>query len=162
MNAFAELLRKSKKKFDLYLVGGDYWKDPAIDQSIELNNLTDRVRKFGHVADSELPALYRGAIAFVSPSLHEGFCIPAVEAMACGCPVIGSSQGAMKEIVGDAGLIVNPNNVDDLVSAMERMSDEKVRKSFLRKGIIRAKKYSWDVFGKNLYNHIHELDDTTS
>ena len=73
----------------------------------------------GFVKDEHLPALYRAASAFVYPSLYEGFGMPPIEAMACGCPVISSLRGALKEVVGDAALIADPEEVVSMASQLE-------------------------------------------
>lgn len=158
IKAFFQFLAKKKTIYDLYLVGGEYWKDPAIDQAIKQFNLHGRVKKFGFIPDSDLPELYRGATAFVSPSLHEGFCVPAIEAMACGCPVIGSIEGAMKEIVGEAGILVNPEQTIAIEQAMHTMAyNAKQRDRYTVKGIQQSKKYSWDTFSQIILHEIHQI-----
>jgi len=161
LEAFARFLRSEKKIYDCYLVGGDFWKDKRIEAIIRQNDLSHRVRLLGYVPDNELPEYYRGAAAFISPSLYEGFCLPAVEAMASGCPVIGSTAGAMPEIVGDAGITVDPNDVDGLVRAIVKVADnKKVRSAMITKGIKRAKKFSWEVFAKIIYRVIQSIHET--
>lgn len=162
INGFAEFLRQQKKKYDLYLIGGEYWKDEEIDRAILRLDLGQRIQKFGFVTNDKLATYYRGALALVSPSLYEGFGLPPVEAMGCGCPVIGSTSGAMPEVIGDDGILVDPLDVDALAGALEQMTKENVRKSYIRKGIIRAKHYSWDKFAKKVYDCIHELGNKTS
>jgi glycosyltransferase involved in cell wall biosynthesis len=97
----------------------------------------------GFVDDEELAALYRGAIALVMPSREEGFGLPALEAMACGCPVITSNAPALVEITGDAALHVEPN-IDALRDAMRRIaSDDALRRALASRGIERAKRFTW-------------------
>lgn len=156
ISAFEKMVNYEKKKHELILVGGDYWLDPNIDDLIRKYSLTDRVKKVHHVSDEKLPEYYRGAVAFVSPSLYEGFCLPAVEAMACGCPVIGSTRGAMKEIIGEGGVVVDPMDVDALVQAMEQMAyNPKERSKYIAHGLRISKKYSWDTFGDIVLHEIH-------
>jgi glycosyltransferase involved in cell wall biosynthesis len=158
IRAFAHFLKKEKKLFDLYLVGGDFWKDPEIDRVIAELNLHERVHKLGFVPDDDLPALYRGAVALVSPSLHEGFCIPALEAMASGCPVIGSTTGAMPEIVGQCGTLVNPLDVKAIADALNVMAYNATQRNlYSKKGLQQAKKYTWKNFGDSI---LHEIYDT--
>ena len=97
----------------------------------------------GFVDDAELAALYRGAIALVMPSREEGFGLPALEAMACGCAVITSNAPALIEITGDAALHVEPD-VDALVEAMQRVaSDDALRRMLASRGVERARMFTW-------------------
>ena len=98
----------------------------------------------GYVAEEDLPALYSGAVAFVFPSLYEGFGLPALEAMACGTPVITSNTTSLPEVVGDAALLVNPTDADMLSEAMSTiLSDRSLREELRRKGLVRAAEFSW-------------------
>ena len=93
----------------------------------------------------EAAELYRGAIAFVFPSLHETFGMPILEAMACGCPVITSDRTGCAEIAGDAALLVNPYSVEDIARAMELIiKDEKLRRDLARRGLKRSKQFTWE------------------
>jgi glycosyltransferase involved in cell wall biosynthesis len=103
----------------------------------------ERVVVTGFVDDTELAALYRGAIALVMPSREEGFGLPALEAMASGCAVITSNAAALVEITGDAALHVEPN-IASLADAMTRIaSDESLRATLASRGIARAKQFTW-------------------
>jgi len=96
------------------------------------------------ILTEELVSLYRGALGFIFPSLHEGFGVPIVESMACGCPVITSNVTACPEIVGDAALLVNPRLVEEIVKAMQRLVEDKNLCNELRKrGLERAKVFTW-------------------
>lgn len=155
LKGFAQFLQTAAMQFDLYLAGGEYWKDPDIDITIRTLNLRSRVKKLGIVPDELLPEYYRGAVAFVSPSFHEGFCLPAAEAMVCGCPVIVSTDRAMREVVGDAGICVSANSPLELSQAMYTLSyNAKKRSASKRKGLIRSQKYTWNEFGKTLLRTI--------
>ena len=99
----------------------------------------------GYVADEDLSALYSGALAFVFPSLYEGFGLPPLEAMQCGTPVIASNTTSLPEIVGEAGLMVDPRDEEDLCQAMLRIAREVGLRSELgRRGVDRAAKFSWE------------------
>ncbi len=136
LEAFAKFSTTSEVLYDLYLVGGNYWFDPMIDETICRLSLRNRVKFLGVVSDEKLASLYRGAKALVMPSLWEGFCLPVVEAMASGCPVIVSNAGALPEILGDAGILVEPDDTERLAQAMaEKLPGEK--------GIARSKVFSW-------------------
>jgi len=158
IRAFATFLTQTKKPYDLLLVGGDYWMDREIKKTIQMFGLEHQVKILGYMSDVELPQYYRGAVALVSPSLYEGFCIPLVEAMACGCPVIGSTAGAMPEIICDAGLTVDPNDDKDIAHAMRLIASNKhIRASYVKKGIIRSRIFSWSTFGKTVLSVINEI-----
>ncbi|MCM3502802.1 glycosyltransferase family 4 protein [Microbacterium sp. P26] len=103
-----------------------------------------RVRFLGRVDDAELAALYRGALAFVFPSLYEGFGIPPIEAQMCGCPVIAARAASLPEVLGDSALYVDPLDVDDIAAAMSRVADDEgVRARLIAAGELNARRFSW-------------------
>jgi hypothetical protein len=103
-----------------------------------------KVRFVGLIPDSDLPHFYAGASCFVYPSLFEGFGLPLAEAMACGTPVISSSRTALPELVGDAGLLVDPESVDAIVAAVTRvLTDRDLAGDLGRRGLERSRRYSW-------------------
>jgi glycosyltransferase involved in cell wall biosynthesis len=105
--------------------------------------LEDRVVFPGLIDDDDLPALYTGASAFVMPSLDEGFGLPALEAMACGAPVVASDRGALPEVVADAGLLVDAANEAALTDGMARvLSDTDLATDLRRRGLARAPRFS--------------------
>lgn len=119
-------------------------RESFLSQIRELN-LTERVKHLGYVEDGDLSALFCGATAFVFPSLKEGFGLPALESMACGCPVISSNLSAMPEVVGDADILIDPYDEKALQESMVRLSsDEKLREQLKAKGLKRASSFSWE------------------
>lgn len=155
IRSFGRFLRSSKQKYKLLIVGGDYWRDPEIDKLIKSEKLSEAIELVGYVPDAELPKYYRGAIFFVSPSLVEGFCLPAVEAMACGCPVVASDLPVFREVVGEAGILVSPTNEREMALAMNRTADSDTLRSQMRaKGLERVKKYTWEGFVKGIFSLI--------
>jgi glycosyltransferase involved in cell wall biosynthesis len=157
IRSFAQFLSTEKMPYDLIVVGGDYWRDKNITSACRALRLQGRITFAGYVTDEKLAHYYRGAVALVSPSLHEGFCLPAVEAMASGCPVIGSKAPAMPEIIGKAGLLVNPHSVSEIAGAMAKVAgSKKLRTSLVQKGIIRSQKFSWETFGKSVLRVIRK------
>jgi glycosyltransferase involved in cell wall biosynthesis len=114
--------------------------------------LTPRVRLTGYVTDEERQRLYREASMLVLPSLTEGFGITALEAMTVGVPVVAANRGALPEVVGDAGILVDPESVPDLSNALERvMSDPRMRRSMSERGLERARQFSWTESADRLY-----------
>jgi glycosyltransferase involved in cell wall biosynthesis len=98
----------------------------------------------GYIPDHDLSAIYSGALAFVYPSLYEGFGLPPLEAMQCGTPVITSNTSSLPEVVCDAGLMINPSSRDDLCQAMLNLINQNnLRMELSQKGIERAKQFSW-------------------
>ena len=113
------------------------------------------LRRLGYVPERHLPALYAGALAFVMPSLYEGFGLPCLEAMACGVPVVALARGALPETVGDAGLIVEPAELTDAVIAAA--CDQTVRARLRQAGPRRAARYSWTRTAASTDEAIGEL-----
>lgn len=158
IRAFAYFLKSSDKTYDFFIIGGDYWRDPEIAETIQKYHLENRVRLLGYVSDVELPKFYRGAVVLIVPSVWEGFCLPVVEAMVSGCPVICSDAGSLPEIVGTAGLTVSPINENGLVQAMLSLTvNSDKRKKMIKNGLIRAKKFSWENFGRKVFEIINAV-----
>ena len=104
----------------------------------------DGVIFLGRVTDEELKALYQSATALLFPSIVEGFGLPPLEAMRCGCPVIASTADAVAEVCSDAAIYADPAKVEDWVKAMDALStDKKLRQELIAKGRVRATRYTW-------------------
>jgi glycosyltransferase involved in cell wall biosynthesis len=128
----------------LVIAGGTGWRNRAILDAIGASPYTADIRMVGYVPEGELAALMNGAIAFVYPSLYEGFGLPPLEAMACGTPVITSNRSSLPEVVGNAALLVDPENTRDLALAMARLVDEApLREELRERGLERARQFSW-------------------
>lgn len=140
IQAFAHL----DESMALVIVGSKGWHYEDVFEEVARQGLTERVHFPGFVDDADLPALYSAASLFVYPSLYEGFGLPALEAMACGTPVVASHQSALPEVVGEAGLLVNPRDVDALAAAMSQLlADTELRQKFAHAGQIRAASFTW-------------------
>jgi len=99
----------------------------------------------GPIPDEELPSLLSAAEIFVYPSLYEGFGLPPLEAMACGVPVVASNSSSLPEVVGDAGLVVDPLNVGELAAAMWRaLTDSALRGQLRARGFEQVKRFTWE------------------
>ncbi|AEF97057.1 glycosyltransferase family 4 protein [Methanotorris igneus] len=137
-------LKKQGIKHKLVITGEKRWKYKSIFETIEKLNLQKDVIFTGYVPDEDLPALYNAADLFVYPSLYEGFGLPPLEAMACGTPVITSNTSSLPEVVGDAGIMVNPYDVDELANKMYNvLTNDGLREELSKKGLERAKLFSW-------------------
>ncbi|MFH0805086.1 MAG: glycosyltransferase family 1 protein [Patescibacteria group bacterium] len=102
------------------------------------------VRFLGYIPEEDKPALYRGATLFVYPSFYEGFGMPVLEAMASGCPVITSQATALPEVAGDAAILVDPYNVNELAEAIRQVAtQESLRRSLIESGLRRVEQFTW-------------------
>ena len=111
-----------------------------------------KINVYVNVSTSELVCLYNMATCFIFPSLYEGFGLPILEAMACGCPVITSNRGAMKEIAGDSALLVNPESTNEIYQSMERLiCNPQLLETFSKKGLKRASTFSWTKTADETY-----------
>jgi glycosyltransferase involved in cell wall biosynthesis len=125
--------------------------------------IENRVEFTGCVTDDMLAALYRGAVCLVSPSLMEGFGLPALEAMASGIPVIVSRNTAAPEVVGNAAILIDPLQVDDIRAAMERiLSDAQLRQSLRKAGLRRAELFCWNRVAEKVQRVIDEAREASS
>jgi glycosyltransferase involved in cell wall biosynthesis len=106
--------------------------------------LLDQCLYLGFVPDEDLPALYTAARALLFPSLHEGFGIPPLEAVACGTPVVAADRPAIPEVVGDAALLIDPLQPQSLLDALRKLGQGSVRQELIAKGFERARLYSWE------------------
>lgn len=158
LKAFARFLHIEKKDFQLLLIGSDFWLDEGINKTIHRLQLNTHVTFVKFVENNELVAYYKGATAFVSPSLYEGFGMTFVEAMATGCPIIGSNVGGIPEIVGNAGLLFDPMDTTGIADAMIKIAeDKKCRDRLITNGIKRAKEFSWGKFACNVLKEINSV-----
>jgi len=143
-----EILRHSRPEasdVQLALAGGAGWRGEAIAAGVRSRGLEPAVRLLGYVPDADLPALYRGATLAVVPSQYEGFGLPALEAMACGAPVLAAAAAALPETVGDAGELFAPGDPGLLAARMADLAAAPEHLAALReRGIARAAVFSWD------------------
>jgi Glycosyltransferase len=139
-----KILKNRGVKHKLVLVGKKGWQYEEIFNTIDKLDLREDVIFTGYVPEEYLPAIYSGADVFAFPSLFEGFGLPPLEAMACGTPVITSNTSSLPEIVDEAGIMVNPYDVENLAEAMFMViTNEKLRKDMTSKGLQRAKLFTW-------------------
>jgi alpha-1,3-rhamnosyl/mannosyltransferase len=165
VEAYARLLAESSPPdYDCVIAGA--WDDryPEGRQRVSELGLDDRVRFLGPIPEADLPGLYASADLFVTASLYEGFGLPALEAMACGTPVACSNTSSLPEVVGEAGLLFDPLDVDAIASAIQRaMSDPGLRRDLSDRGLERASMFTWDRVARQtleLYRAIAGKGDT--
>ncbi|MDX6629375.1 MAG: hypothetical protein QOH00_1621 [Gaiellales bacterium] len=143
IEAYARLMGRGTE-CELVIAGGDRGGRLDVLDAILRTRLTGRVHMLGHVEDQEMPALYSAARALVFPSLYEGFGLPALEAMAAGTPVIASNTTGLAEVVGDAGLTVDPRSADAFADALGRvLGDDGLRDRLATAGRARAAEFTW-------------------
>jgi glycosyltransferase involved in cell wall biosynthesis len=130
---------------ELVLIGQTYGRLEGLVKIARRGGAGDRVRHLGYVEREAVPALYRAARAVVFPSLYEGFGGPPLEAMACGCPVAASTRASLAEVCGGACLVLEPESVESIAAAIERVvGDEPLRSQLTRAGLQRARRFSWE------------------
>jgi glycosyltransferase involved in cell wall biosynthesis len=128
----------------LVIVGRKLWLADSIFDEVKRQPWADDVILTGYVTDADLPALYRGAAAFVYPSIFEGFGLPPLEAMACGTPVVTSNTSSLPEVTGDAALLVDPYSEDQIADALLQITGDEALRSRLRAaGLEQAKRFTW-------------------
>lgn len=150
IRAFACLEKDLRNSYQLLLTGkvSDYEQDRLIDLA-KLLGIEQQVLFSGYLEDEELLILLNSAHLFVFPSTHEGFGLPALEAMACGAPTIGSNSTSIPEVIGLSEALFNPKDVDSIQNKMtEVLTSEDFRQRLIRHGLIQAKKFSWDLTAK--------------
>jgi len=149
IRAFLKLIQQEHiKDLNLVLVGTKGWQFTSIFDEIKSNPaLKERIITTGFVADEDLAALYSSAIGFVYPSLYEGFGLPPLEAMQCGTPVISSTKSSIPEVVGNAGILVEPTDETSISAAMlEFYQNANLRDELSKKALLQAAKFSWRRF----------------
>jgi glycosyltransferase involved in cell wall biosynthesis len=130
---------------ELVIAGRRGWKWKETIETAERTHVKGKIHFLHFVPQGDLPALYKEATLFVYPSLYEGFGIPPLEAMASGVPVIASNNSSLPEVVGDAGILVDPSEPSELSDAMSRvLRDSGLRKRMARQGRQRAKSFTWE------------------
>ena len=148
IKTFIQFIKKNNIDDMVFVLGGGQWDAfiPKLDAEIEgLGEYKDKIIKAGYVDDEDLPALYSAAEWFVYTSMYEGFGLPPLEAMSCGCPVITSNNSSLPEVVGDAGIMIDWDSDEQHIEAYEKYYFYKdLKESNSQKGLDRAKQFSWE------------------
>jgi len=142
----------------LVIAGGTGWLEDEMYRILDALNMRDHVRLIGFADDDDLPAFYSEAYCLAFPSLYEGFGLPILEAMACGTPVMTSNISSMPEAAGDAALLVNPADTDEIANALLRLiADTELRAQLIQRGIAQAKRFTWDKSAAQLAGIYDEI-----
>jgi glycosyltransferase involved in cell wall biosynthesis len=145
IEAFNRFKAATNSPWELVLGGADWHGAAAIHHAIDTSPYATSIRRLGFVSDADLPRWYQAADAFVYPSLFEGFGLPPIEAMACGCPVACSPRGALAETVGEAAAIVDPEDIGGMEWELGRLAEDGNWRATLRAaGLKRAAQFNWD------------------
>ncbi|MCR5225379.1 MAG: glycosyltransferase family 4 protein [Alphaproteobacteria bacterium] len=148
VRTFVQFLEKNDINDMVFVLGGGHWKSFIEKLKRSINNLgeyKDKIIKAGYIADEDLPALYSGAEWFCYTSAYEGFGLPPLEAMSCGCPVITSNNSSLPEVVGNAGIMIDWDSDEQHIEAYEKYYfNPQPRKTNREKGLARAKEFSWE------------------
>ena len=148
-------------ELQLVLAGRRGWLYDDIFATIARLNLGDRVRVLDFVDDNDLPALYNLACVFAYPSIYEGFGLPVLEALACGTPVVTADNSSLPEVVGDAAVLVDADDVASIASGLTRaMADEPLRARLRADGPQRAQRFSWAQAAKQVLDCYRALGAT--
>lgn len=138
----------------LYIIG-DMSNSSFAALDIDIYKSDPRIKFLGRVSDKDLVRYYSNAVAFIYPSLYEGFGIPPLEAQQCNCPVISSNATSLPEVLGDSALFNSPNDIDGFTSRMQRIfNEENLREQLIQKGLENIKRFSWDKSTRELINII--------
>lgn len=152
LSAWAQVEREIDSDIWLVVAGAKGKSSIFKDANLTSQLIPQRVHFTGFVEDMYIPALYSGALAFVYPSVYEGFGLPPLEAMACGTPVITGNLTALPEVVGDAAVLVNPYDTDEMACQIKRViEDSSFREDLRLKGLGRASQFSWDITAKQTW-----------
>jgi len=158
IKAFKALRDRGKADLQLVIVGRKAWLYEDIFREVASSGLEKDVIFCGHVPTEHLLCLYNAASVFAYPSLYEGFGLPILEAMTCGTPVVSSNVSSMPEACGEAALLADPYNIEDLTSALDdAISKPSLRQNLIEKGLEHAKRFSWKKTGAQTLAVYNEL-----
>ena len=158
IEAFSSL---NPNPYTLVIVGKPGWLYREIYEAPRKFGVERKVKFLDYVPDEDLPALYQKAKCFVFVSLYEGFGLPVLEALNYGCPVVTSNTSSLPEVVGEAGILVDPNDSQDIIQGLEKVltigSDE--RMVLIEKGKTQASKFSWEKCAKETLNVLKQVGE---
>ena len=148
VKTFIEFIKKNNIDDMYFVLGGGHWEmfiDKLKQEITDLGEYQDKIIRAGYIDDEDLAPLYSGAEWFVYTSMYEGFGLPPLEAMSCGCPVITSNNSSLPEVVGDAGIMIDWDSDEQHIEAYEKYYfNKELREQNRQKGLERAKQFSWE------------------
>ena len=144
IKAYAGIDREIMKRHDLVIAGRQEHEYPALRALAKSLNLDQKVHFVGYLKEEDIIDFYNYSVAFITLSLYESFCLPVVEAMACGIPVIAPDTLSFPEITQKIGILIDPLNINEISFSMKRLAtDNTLRESFIRRGLKLSERYSW-------------------
>ncbi len=160
LEAYEKLLKKGYNIPKLIVVGIRGWNLERIEGSLKRAMNNQQIEFLGYVDDDALRHIYAAAKFFIFPSYYEGFGLPPLEAMASGTPVISSNTSSLPEVVGEAGILVDPGNPEELCQSMEMLNeDSSLRAVLIEKGLEQSKKFSWEKSADKLNSLFREVSE---
>jgi glycosyltransferase involved in cell wall biosynthesis len=151
--------KAAAKDFTLVLVGKKGWLADEIYAAPRRFAVEDRVKFLGYVPTDDVATLLSGAEAFLFPSLYEGFGLVVLEALACGCPVLTSNISSLPEVVGEAGVLVDPHSVKDIALGITELLglSKEARNGLVQRGIEQAQKFSWEKAARETLKVLYDV-----
>src|SRR5881296_1043120 len=160
IRAFANLSKSLRDTHQLVLAGGDREHRQTLEGLVRDLGISDRVLFPGRIEDAHLPAVYSGCSLFVLPSLEEGFGLPALEAMACGAPVIAANRAAIPEVVGKAAILFDPEDVAAMTKVMtDVLTQPELGTTLRRQGLMRSKEFSLNRTAGRVLTLLQEVSE---
>lgn len=160
INSWSILRSKYNVQCKLVIAGKPGWLYSDIMRSMKESMYSEDIIYLGYVPDEDLPYIFNAADLYVYPSFYEGFGLTILEAMACGVPVIVANNSSLIEVTGDAGILIDPYNEQEIAEAMFKVfNDPDLKNNMIRKGLSRSEKFSWEHTAKKtlaVYNRIYE------
>ena len=158
IDAYSLLPQAVADRFPLVIAGKTGWRHREMDQRMAGLQRSGKLRTLGHVPESDLPALYAASALFIYPSIYEGFGLPPLEAMASGVPVIVADRASLPEVVGDAGLLIEPHDASALARHLMGLLDDVPRRARMgQAGVERAGRFSWRECARKTLGVYQEL-----
>ena len=162
VKSFIEFIKKNKAEDIVYVLGGGHWEkfiNELKEGEEKLGEYKEKIIRAGYIEDEDLMGLYTGAQWFVYTSKYEGFGLPPLEAMSCGCPVITSNNSSLPEVVADAGIMIDYDSEEEHIEAYEKFYyNEEERKEYKRRGLERAREFSWKKCADIIINELTKED----
>ena len=157
LTAFAQVKKRNHLPHQLLVIGGEGWGKNHIPKKLRDYGIHDEVIFTGHLEHQQLPLIYQKAALLVFPSLYEGFGFPPLEAMASGIPVIASNISSIPEVVGTAGILLDPKKLDVWADTIYNvLTNEQLRHELCSKGFERAKLFSWEISAQKTIEVYHQ------